>query len=411
MSNELQYIATQEDLLTWALALEEADVIAVDTESDSFHSYREKTCLIQMTALGRDVIIDPLALGDVDALRGALECRNRVKIFHDAGYDLLCLQRDFGFRVRNVFDTMLASRIVGERQFGLAAILQRHFGFTADKRYQRSDWSKRPLAEAQLHYARYDTHYLPALRELLIGQLQAQGRLAWAEEEFARITALAAVAPSAPRLAPEDAFWRVQGVKTLAPSARGRLQQLVLLREQLAERIDKPAFKVLPDAVLLQLAVSPPADEGGLHPLPGMRQHFIDRHGQAILAALARATPIDGPMPKLPGRRRGRRILDPEARERYETLREVRRREAEALGLEPEVILSNAVLEELARVPPQSRAALLTMEAFRGWRGRAMADGFYACVAAFAGGPADPLDAPHDGGAPPTDDVTPPAEA
>lgn len=387
-TNEVHYIDTAEALAAWVQRLEEADVIAVDTESDSFHRYREKVCLVQMTALGEDVIVDPLAIGDLSALGPVLACTRRVKIFHDAGYDLLCLQRDHDFVVANIFDTMLAARITGCRHFGLAAMLQQHFAFTADKRHQRSDWSKRPLTPAQLDYARHDTHFLPALRSLLLQELERTGRRAWAEEEFARLPQLAAAARRAPRLAEGEGFWRVHGVKHLDAAARGRLRALYEARERIAERLDRPAFKVLADGVLLDVAERAPQSLEELAPGPGLKRHAIERHGPQLLAALAQATPITTAPPRFSRRRRGGRALEPEAKERYEALREVRRREADALGLEPEVVLGNAVLEELARVPPTNRGELLALEAFRGWRGQAVADGFYACVRGFARLPA-----------------------
>ena len=383
-SDEVHYIDTPEALAAWVDQLQAADVIAVDTESDSFHRYREKVCLVQMTALGRDVIIDPLAIGDLSALGPVFACTRRVKIFHDAGYDLLCLQRDHDFTVANIFDTMLAARITGSRHFGLAAMLQQYFGFAADKRHQRSDWSKRPLTPAQLDYARHDTHFLPRLREILLAELARADRLTWAVEEFARLPQLAAAARRAPRLGEAEGFWRVHGVKHLDPAARGRLRELYQARERIAERLDRPAFKVLGDGVLMDIAERDPKSLEELAPGPGLRRHAIDRHGPQLLAALANATPVTTVPPRLGRRRRGGRALDPEAKNRYEALREVRRREADALGLEPEVVLGNAVLEELARVPPTDRGALLALDAFRGWRGNALADGFYACVQGFA---------------------------
>ena len=123
-SDDALYIDTPEALDEWLEFLRGADVIAVDTESDSFHHYEERVCLIQMTAKGRDAIIDPLSIDDISGLAEFFENPSIIKIFHDAGYDLICLYRDFGFRFAGLFDTMLASRLIGRKRFGLASLLQ-----------------------------------------------------------------------------------------------------------------------------------------------------------------------------------------------------------------------------------------------------------------------------------------------
>jgi ribonuclease D len=366
---DLLYIDTQNALDKWAVHLSRASVIGVDTESDSFHRYREKVCLIQMTALGQDAIIDPLALDSLAPLADILADTSRVKIFHDAGYDLVCLRRDFGFAVRGIFDTMLASRLLGARQFGLAAVLKARFGFEADKRFQRSDWAQRPLSPEQLAYARYDTHYLPALHQALSEELAACGRLAWALEDFARLPEVAArLTGRAPGVDP-NYFWRIQGAKGLSPEARGRLQQLFLAREVMAERVDKPPFKVLADWILVELAESPPADLADMKPRPGLRRAGIDKLGPELMAALEKAEPIVGKPPAGMGRRRrSGRALEPEARDRYEGLRELRRTLAEGLDVEPEVALGNALLEDLAKAPPTTLTALSERPELKGWR-------------------------------------------
>ncbi|MEE8408118.1 MAG: ribonuclease D, partial [Myxococcota bacterium] len=238
----------------WVEHCADARVIAVDTESDSFHHYREKVCLIQMTARGVDAIVDPLALESLQPLGELFSDPTRIKIFHDAGYDLICLRRDFEFRMQGVFDTMLASRLLGERSFGLAAILKQRFGHESNKRLQRSDWTRRPLSEVQISYARYDTHFLPELTKILTAELKEAGRWAWAEEEFSRLPEVAerlATRKSGPN---RDDFWRIRGIRTLSPDVLGRVRELYLERERIAKRLDRPPFKVFGDAVLVDLA-------------------------------------------------------------------------------------------------------------------------------------------------------------
>lgn len=390
------YIDTDVAFNAWIERTASAKVIAVDTESDSFHRYREKVCLIQMTALGQDVILDPLALSTLQPLAAMLADPTRIKIFHDACYDIICLLRDFGFRMQGLFDTMLASRLLGCRQFGLAAILKARFNFEADKRLQRSDWAQRPLSPEQLSYARYDTHFLPRLYEILTTELEACGRLGWAMEDFARLPETCGRLAGREPVTDDNAFWRAQGVRALNPAAKGRLQALYMVRERIAERLDRPPFKVFGDYVLLELAKQPPQSLDDLRPRPGLRRPGIGKFGPEIMAALAKAKPIvGGPPPGTGRRRRAGRLLDPDARDRYEALRDLRRDKAEGLGLEPEVALSNAVLEDLARKPPLSVDEVRDRPEVRGWREPVLAQAIYDLLS-------NPLPPPKS---PPADDV------
>ncbi len=375
------YIDTQDALGAWVQKVARARVIAVDTESDSLHRYREKVCLIQMTAAGEDALIDPLALGGLELLEDLFADPDRVKIFHDACYDLISLRRDFGFQFAGLFDTMLASRLLGAREFGLAAVLKKRFGFCADKRLQRSDWARRPLTSEQVSYARFDTHFLPPLAEALAAELEQAGRLHWAEQEFARLPEIAARAT--PRSSGPDVlgFWRVRGIKALAPAVRGRVRALYMMRERIAARLDRPAFKVLGDQVLVDLAQSPPRSLEELSPRPGLRRAGVERFGAEIMRALAEAKPVHGgPPPGAGRRRRSGRFLDPDMRDRFEALRTLRREKAEALGLDPEVALGNAVLEELARRPPTSLADVVARPELGGWRQSIFAEAIFDCL-------------------------------
>ncbi len=371
------YIDTHDALLQWVDKLARAEVIAVDTESDSLHRYREKVCLIQMTALGEDALIDPLALSDLSPLAELFADPSRLKIFHDACYDLISLSRDYGYRFAGLFDTMLASRFLGLKEFGLASILRARFGFEANKRLQRSDWAQRPLSPEQISYARYDTHFLPELTQMLTRELEERGRLQWAREEFERLPEVAARAN--PRVAADpNGFWRVKGVKALSPQAKGRVRALYMMRERIAERLDRPPFKVLGDQVIIDLALRPPTSFDDLAPRPGLRRGGVDRFGADIIRALAEAKPVaGGPPPGTGRRRRSGRFLDPDTRDRFEALRAMRRQKAETLGLDPEVALGNAVLEELARRPPRSVDEVAARPELRGWRGAIFVDAIY----------------------------------
>ena len=194
-----------------------AGPVAIDTEADSFHHYREKVCLIQVTFGTTTLLVDPLAVTELGPLGAVLEDPAVLKVLHGADYDLRLLDRDHGVRPRNLFDTMIAARLTGERSFGLAPLLASHLDVRLDKKYQLADWSRRPLPPEMAEYAAADTRHLLDLREILADRLTELGRLEWAEEEFGRLesvrwtaTARDAERSGGPRAPPAsiDGDWR-----------------------------------------------------------------------------------------------------------------------------------------------------------------------------------------------------------
>jgi ribonuclease D len=321
---------------------------AVDTESNSLHAYRERVCLVQITAGERDYLVDPLAVPDLSPLREFFEDPRREKIFHAAEYDLLCLRRDFGFRVRGIFDTHAASRSLGCKECGLNSLLEREFGITLDKAMQRANWGKRPLSERQLEYARLDTHYLPALRDRLAAQIDAAGLWPELRDEFLRLEQIPDLESTGPAA---DPFWRIHGVYDLPPRQRAVLQALFEWREQEARRIDRPPFHVLSGEAMIRLARSAPAAESGLA-AAGLGERVIHRWGRGILQSIERGRERKPPVPR---RNAG---LDERAQARLEALRKWRKARAEARGVESDVILAREAMFRIARQAPQTPADL-----------------------------------------------------
>ncbi|HKQ61355.1 MAG TPA: ribonuclease D, partial [Candidatus Polarisedimenticolaceae bacterium] len=231
-----------------ALAAAGAATLALDCEADSLHHYPEKLCLVQLSAAGEDWLIDPLAF-DLAALRPALEDRARPKILHGADYDLRLLGRDLGFRVAGLFDTMLAARLVGERAFGLAALLDKYLGVSLDKKHQTADWSRRPLPAELQRYAVADTHHLQPLAAALDERLRALGRRSWADEEFLRLESIRW------RETPDPEAWRrVRGAAGLDRRGLAVVRELYSWRDGEARRRDTPPFRVLSDERMAELA-------------------------------------------------------------------------------------------------------------------------------------------------------------
>ena len=261
-------VADPDALAHLVAALARAPVVAVDTESNSLHAYRERVCLIQISTSDADYIVDPITLPDLSALCPVMANPRQQKILHAAENDLVCLRRDFQFSFANIFDTMTAARTLGWPQVGLAPILNTHFGVTMDKKCQRADWKRRPLTPKQLEYARLDTHYLVALRDKQFDELTASGRWPEAQEEFERLARGRddQDVVSTPCLA----FWRVKGARDLSPQQAALLDALFTYRECEAERLDRPPFKVLTEAILLELARRAPRHTEELCRVPGI---------------------------------------------------------------------------------------------------------------------------------------------
>ena len=144
--------------------LRAAQWVAMDTEADSLHAYPEKLCLIQISLAHQDRLIDPLAALNLQALWA--ELMKHQLIMHGADYDLRLLRKRHGFVPSRIFDTMLASRLLGEREFGLFNLTQKYLGVTLEKGSQKADWSRRPLTPRMEAYARHDTHYLKSLSDI-----------------------------------------------------------------------------------------------------------------------------------------------------------------------------------------------------------------------------------------------------
>ena len=138
------WVNTEQSLARMIADLSSQPRLAVDTESNSLHAYRERVCLIQFSTPQADYILDPLEFADLSPLAPVFQEPAIEKIFHAVEYDLICLRRDYGFSLANLFDTMQAARILGYPAVGLDRLLNEKFGILVDKRYQKADWAARP---------------------------------------------------------------------------------------------------------------------------------------------------------------------------------------------------------------------------------------------------------------------------
>jgi ribonuclease D len=275
----LHIVDDEASLARLAALLEVSPVIAVDTESNSMYAHTERVCLIQFSVFGSDWIVDPLAVRDLSSLAGPLADPSKPKIFHGADYDIRCLHRDYGFRIRGLFDTLIAAQMLAMDKVGLADLLIRFFGVEVDKQFQRYDWGLRPLHDEHLEYARGDTHFLAALRELLIPRLERAGRLHHLEEEC-RIMEEFEFEERV--FEPNDAL-ELRGSQVLDDVGKRVLRRLFVFREEYAKRTNRPTYKVIPNDKLIELARVRPRDDEALGRLFSSRSSLRSKHGKRIL--------------------------------------------------------------------------------------------------------------------------------
>jgi ribonuclease D len=353
-----------------AADLSRQSLVAVDTESNSLHAYREQVCLIQFSTAETDYLVDPLALHDLSPLAPIFADPNIEKIFHAAEYDLICLKRDFGFLFANLFDTMVAASILGKSEIGLASILESEFGLNLDKRFQRANWGQRPLSPDLIAYARLDTHYLIILRNQLFDELQQTDRWPLAEEDFTRLCLISNRAHENgshnntrnENHANHEPCWRVNGANELTPQQAAVLQELCSYRDQVARSINRPLFKVISDETLLSIATSSPKTLDALSRLPGMSPGQIRRHGNALLQAVERGFHT----PPLQYMRTPR--PDDQFLSRVDRLRQWRKKTAQEIGVKSDVVLSRDLLFTLAEQNPRTRAELDRLLSEVPWR-------------------------------------------
>ena len=368
--------------------------IALDTEGASFHRFVDRIYLLQLSTAEQSAIIDPIRTGDLPELGRLVEDPDVEIVFHDADYDLRLLHQDYGWRVRNIFDTRIAAQLLGIKAFGLAALLERYFGLKLDKKHQRADWSMRPLTADMLDYAAQDTLHLLELRSLLKGELERLGRWSWAAEEFARLEGT--------QWAPEDpsqSFLRVKGARDLTRRELAVLRELVPWRDGVARELDRSTFRVVSNEVLLEISRQAPTAKDTLGAIKGMPRGILESRGEEVLAAVRRGmAAAEGDLPRFPRAARWER--DPDFDDRVARLKAVRDAAAARLDVDPGVLCSRERLETVARRNPRTLEELEEIAELRRWQIAVLGAEFVRALARPAtGGPATNGGAPEPRGA------------
>ncbi len=329
--------------------LQKASEIAIDTESDSLFVYYEKVCLIQISADGQSYVIDPLETGDLSQLNHILSDKKILKIFHAAEYDIMCLKRDFGFTFCNLFDTMVAARMLGKPEVGLGPLIENEFGIHLDKKYQKANWGVRPLSREMLRYAVSDTRFLSALKDRLSDELLTRKMADLAEEDFTRLCLTPAGSPEPP----ETIWWKICGGTELTTPEAAALQGLCEFREKEAQIRDLPPFKILSNAALVNIVLENPKNEASLRKIKGVGDAAIRRYGKSLLQINKSWRSHDGiPMPT-PQQRPANGILS-----RRERLKNWRKSKGQEMDVPSDVILPRDIMENIAEIGPKTAPEL-----------------------------------------------------
>lgn len=371
----MKWIAQQPLFDDMIAELSNERIIAIDTEADSLHSYFDKVCLVQISAKKDDYVVDPLAKLSLQPLAPVLENRDIIKVFHAADYDLRIMNRDFGFTVANLFDTMVSAQLLGMPQIGLAALLKKYFDLEADKSHQRADWSMRPLPPDMLHYAATDTHYLIELSAILRQELENAGRWEWAQEEFLRLEAIRFRESEEN----EEGFRKLKGISKFSRRQLGAVQTLYDWRDGVARSVDRPPFKVLTNETLLTVAQALPTTIGELEKVKGMPPIVVRKYGLDLQARLSRVAAAAEE--ELPEREASRPwVRDVELEKRVERLKKVRDVVAKELALDGSVIAPRHVLNAVAAMQPTSVEQLRDVAAMRDWQRKLLGEKFVAAL-------------------------------
>jgi ribonuclease D len=338
-------------------------IVAVDTESNSLFAYQEQVCLIQFSASGKDFLVDPLALDDLSPLAPLFSSSKIEKVFHAAEYDLICMKRDFGFEFDNIFDTMVAARILGRKEVGLGSLIEAEFGVHLEKRYQRANWGQRPLPPHLLSYARLDTHYLIQLRDRLWDELHRKGLWMLGKEDFKRLNEIDGHFSTNGKNGQDRVNpWRIKGVKDLTHQQAAVLYELCRYRDRVAKSLNRPLFKVINNHTLLAIAMQTPGNMRDLSTIPGMSPKQVRRHGRHLLEAVElglRAEPLYPPRSPRPSDAYLQRV---------ERLRYWRKIAAQEMGVPSDVILPKDIMYLLAAENPANKEELSRAMSSVPWR-------------------------------------------
>jgi ribonuclease D len=362
MEADYQIIDTVTGLEKIARILEREKTIAIDLEADSMFHFKEKVCLIQVASKNRSIVIDPLQIKDLSSLKSLFAGHDIQKIFHGADYDVRSLYRDFNIEINNLFDTELACRFLGIKETGLEAVLKKFFKINLDKKYQKKDWSKRPLPQEMIDYAARDVICLVPLAEILGKELDNKGRLSWVHEECDYLSKVRPALSDG-----EPLFMKFKGAGRLKPRSLAVLEALLQFRKKVAEKKDKPLFKIIGNSALMEITLARPVTLRRLKGTKALSSRQISIYGNALVETIN--TAIKTPEDKLPVYPRKKTpVLSHRVPERVKELKKWRNKKAKELEVDSAIICNNALITSIVVLNPSNSNNLETIKNMKNWQ-------------------------------------------
>ena len=355
-------INTRNELENFVGTIENEKAVGVDLEADSMYHFKEKVCLIQMAATNINVVIDPLVVKDLSPLKPIFKRSDICKIFHGADYDVRSLYRDFRITIHNLFDTELASRFLGVPETGLEAVLKKKFAVTLDKKFQRKDWSRRPLPPDMIAYAAEDARYLLPLAQDLKAELDERNRLGWVNEECEYLSRVRPITVN-----DQPLYLNFKGAGKLDSRSLAVLENLLGFRREVARRKDKPLFRIFGNRSLMELAGKKPLNLKQLEKTRALSSRQISMYGREMLAAIQGAMNL--PAEELPvyPRKKSPRISLAVAG-RVKALRTWRDKQAQKLAIDPALICNKALMSTIAVQRPLNLSELAAITEMKRWQ-------------------------------------------
>lgn len=342
-------IDTREKLFAFLPSLQPVRRLALDTEADSLHAYPEKLCLLQISLADADVLIDPLASVDLGPLLTELSSRRLT--LHGADYDLRMMFRTYRFVPTDIFDTMLAARLLGHEQFGLTHLVEGLLGVRLEKGPQTADWARRPLTERMVNYARNDTRYLLPLADLLEAHLEAKGRTQWLRESCDRL-----IVDCTQTNEPDpNQVWRVKGASRLDRRGLAVVREVWHWRDRTARSVNKPPYFILPHETVVAISGAALRSDSFTELIP---RRFDDEWRGGLVGAIRRALSSAAESWPSLNQHPVDRLTEAE-KKRLEELKKRRDRTAAELEIDPTLIASRATLTALARRRNRDDAGLM----------------------------------------------------
>ena len=337
--------------------------MGVDLEADSMFHYQEKVCLVQIATPHACFLVDPLQTGGLSPLKPFFANPDIRKVFHGSDYDIRCLYKDFSIEVKNLFDTQLACRFLGMQFTGLDAVLNLFYNIRLEKKFQKKDWSQRPLPDEMLAYASQDAVYLNALSKKLEERLIETGRLDWFLQEC-DIQSLVRT----PAANGDPRFLKFKGAGRLGRRSLAVLEALLEFRESIARKIDRPLYQVIHNHVLLKLAIEKPRDMNHLKGLEVLSIKQLNRYGQQVLNTIHAAMEIDPSLlPVYP--RSHEPVPDAQVSARIAALKKWRESAAAYLEIEPGLLVQQcAHYSHFSEKPATDVEALYDVEGIKPWQ-------------------------------------------